>query len=483
MSHQNNFFPHDYRLSASHRESLITEQLVTRASRQPNHAAEAAALRRLARALASSDTAMLDTLASEAARLCRAGSAGISVLESPPDRPASFRWAALAGHCAPLLNTHRPFDDSVCGVTLALGKPELFNRPQRYFPSIETLAPTVVEALLVPIPVGDGPWGAIWVMSHDENLLFDAEDLRLLGSLADFTGAAMHVSRMQALAERRALEAEEAQEALRRAQERTYEFIATLSHELRSPIAPVTSSLEILSRLAPKTSAAATRALDIGRRQMSRLQRLVDDLLDASRIRHGKVNVEMSACTLTDVVGDAVTAVQPAMDARGHHFVVRCPAEPISLHADGARLTQVLVNLLSNSAKYSPDGGHIELEIVVQPNTEPAVTSSGHLQITVTDNGYGIPEDKLPYVFGMFTQLDSRGSSAESGLGIGLALVKYLVESHRGTITVCGNGLQMGTTVTVRLPIVRELPNISSTTQRDEGRDPSFPVSSAPSAV
>ncbi|EUC20329.1 hypothetical protein PMI06_010034, partial [Burkholderia sp. BT03] len=180
MNLEINTSPTDTDIRAAHREALITADLASRASRRPNYGAEAKVLRRLAHALATSDAAMLDMLTLEAARLCRAGSAGISVLESPPDKPASFRWAALAGHCAPLLNTYRPFDDSVCGVTLAMGKPELFKTPQRYFPSIEAVSPPVVEALLVPIPVGDGPWGAIWVMSHNENARFDAEDLRLL---------------------------------------------------------------------------------------------------------------------------------------------------------------------------------------------------------------------------------------------------------------------------------------------------------------
>ncbi|KAA0997391.1 hypothetical protein FVF58_49655 [Paraburkholderia panacisoli] len=170
-----------------------------------------------------------------------------------------------------------------------MGKPELFKTPQRYFASIEAVSPPVVEALLVPIPVRDGPWGAIWVMSHDEQRRFDGEDLRLLKSLADFTGAAMQVARVQALAEKRATEAEKAQAALRGAEERTHEFIATLSHELRNPIAPVLSSLEILRRVGTSAS-AGEKALEVAGRQMNRLHRLVDDLLDASRIRHGAFN-------------------------------------------------------------------------------------------------------------------------------------------------------------------------------------------------
>lgn len=456
MNPQRNTSPTGIGIRSTHRESLITAELASRPRRRPNYGAEAKVLRRLAHALATSDAAMLDMLASEAARLCRAGSAGISVLESPPDRPESFRWAALAGFCAPLLNTFRPFDDSVCGVTLAMGKPELFKTPQRYFPSIESLSPPVVEALLVPIPVGDGPWGAIWVMSHSEDSRFDAEDLRLLTSLADFTGAAMQVARMQALAEKRAAEAEEAQEALRRAEERTYEFIATLSHELRSPIAPVISSLDILGRLETGGS-AATRALEIARRQMGRLKRLIDDLLDASRIRHGKVEVLMGVCQLADIVWDAVNAVQPAMDARKHQLTVHCPVEPITLRADAPRLVQVLVNLLGNSAKYSPDGSYIELAAVVEAASDRGTTASGTVRFTVTDNGYGIPADKLPYAFDMFTQLGARSSTVDSGLGIGLALVRYLAQCHGGTVAIASGDGRKGTTVTVTLPILERL--------------------------
>lgn len=439
-------------LRAAHRESLITHELSSRPRRTADYEAEASVLRRLAHALATSDSAMLDTLACEASRVCCAGSAGISVLESPPDSPARFRWAALAGHCAPLLNTYRPFDDSLCGVALTLGKPELFKTPQRYFSSIESVSPPVLEALLVPIPVGDGPWGAIWVMSHDENCRFDGEDLRLLSSLADFTGAAMNVSRMQMLAEKRAREAEQAHAALCEAEERVYEFIATLGHELRSPIAPVISSMEILRRIGDDEG-LREKALDIAERQMSRLQRLVDDLLDVSRMKHAKVEVKLERCSLNEVVNDAVSSVQGSVEARHQDLQVTAPSEPITIVADPVRLTQVLVNLLTNSVKYSPDGSRIELSVLVNPNggSNP---SRGSVLFAVSDNGVGIPSDKLPYVCDMFTQLGGRKPSADGGLGIGLALVKYLVECHGGTLSIVSAGEGHGTTVTANLPVL-----------------------------
>ncbi|TCG03236.1 hypothetical protein BZM27_49955, partial [Paraburkholderia steynii] len=224
----------------------------------------------------------------------------------------------------------------------------------------------------------------------------------------------------------------------------------------RSPIAPVVSSLEILSRPGSSGS-AATRALEIAQRQIGRLQRLIDDLLDASRIRHGKVEVKMGTCQLADIVWDAVHAVQAAMEARRHRLTVQCPSEPVALHADAARLTQVLVNLLSNSARYSPDGSHIELAAVVDVPGDNRTGSPEAMKFTVTDEGYGIPADKLPHVFGMFTQLGSRVSTADSGLGIGLALVKYLVECHGGRVSIASGDGRTGTTVTVVLPVLERL--------------------------
>lgn len=452
--------PIDRNAQEARHESLITDQLSIRLCRSPDYQAEANALRGLAGALASSDEAMLDLLAREAARLCNAGSAGISVLESPVGSPASFRWAALTGHCLPLVNTHRPFDDSLCGLTLEKGQPELFRTPQKYFPSIEQVEPPILEALLVPIPVRNGPWGAIWVMSHDSSVRFDAEDLRLLASLAEFTGAAMEVARLKEIAEKRAAELESAQTALRDAEERKDAFIATLSHELRSPLAPVSTALQTIRRLAPGADVA--RPLDIAVRQLARLQRLIGDLFDASRLRSGKISVTPAKCLLGDIVTDAVAAVTPAINARRHCLSICVPKAPIHVIADAVRLTQVLENVLSNAAKYSPDGAHIHLDVSLEREAgQRPERDASIVRVTVHDTGYGIPAADLPRVFDMYAQSGAR-MRREGGLGIGLALVKYLVEAHRGSISIRNNEPMSGATVTILLPIVAENPDDTS---------------------
>ncbi|NKJ48979.1 hypothetical protein CIC12_19975 [Burkholderia sp. SG-MS1] len=450
-------------LRASHRQSLITSELDFRPSRPADYEAEAKVLRDLAHALAASDAAMLDMLATEALRLCRADSAGISVLESSQGQPASFRWVALAGHCTPFLNTHRPFDDSLCGVTLAMGKPELFQTPQRFFSSMEMVSPPVVEALLVPIPINDGAWGAIWVMSQTPGCRFDAEDLRLLSSLADFTGAAMQIANMKVLAESRAVEAERAQAAVREAEARKDEFIATLSHELRSPIAPIENSIQLLKRLVPLCGQVG-QAIEISERQLHRLSRLVEDLFDASRMREGKVSVKPEHSLLANILHDAIDAVQPQISARGQSLHVTAPSEEVPLYVDAGRITQVLVNVLSNSSKYSPDASHIRLTAAVDL---PATTSVGPdtLSLTVDDEGYGISAAELPHVFDIFNQRGSRSPSSEAGLGIGLALVKYLVEAHGGSVSIDSGEAREGTTLTIRLPVIGQ--PASAATQSD----------------
>jgi PAS domain S-box-containing protein len=232
-------------------------------------------------------------------------------------------------------------------------------------------------------------------------------------------------------------------EALREADRRKDEFLALLAHELRNPLAPLRNGLEIL-RLAGADSKAAERARTMMERQLGHMVRLVDDLLDVSRISRNKLELRRSPVLLSDVVSSALETVRPVIEASGHELITALPAEPVHLDADLTRLAQVFSNLLTNSAKYTDRGGRIELA---------AERRSGELAISVRDTGIGIPADALPHVFEMFSQVDRSIERSTSGLGIGLALVKGLVEMHGGTVTAESGGPGMGSTFTVHLPL------------------------------
>ncbi len=237
--------------------------------------------------------------------------------------------------------------------------------------------------------------------------------------------------------ERRAAEA-----ALRLADQRKDEFLATLAHELRNPLAPMVNGLTLLN--GPDRN-AARRAEEIIRRQLTHLVRLVDDLLDVSRITRGKLAVNAETVELSGIVGSAVDTVQPIVDSRHHELAVHLPKQPIYLNVDPVRMSQVLSNLLNNAAKYTEPGGHIDVSAEIEDGT---------LRLTVTDDGTGIDGDVLPTIFEMFTQGDSSVERRQGGLGVGLALSKRLVELQGGNIEVRSPGPGLGTTFIVTLPTV-----------------------------
>ena len=435
--------------------AIMTATLEDRPHRTPDFAAESASMHRLAQALTASDGAVLQTLADIALTLCDAGSAGISLLEQGDGGKPVLRWAALSGACTASVDTTVPIDDSPSGIALQLGTAQLLSFPQRHFACLQDVRPEMVEELVVPIPGQPEPWGALWVMSHDREHVFDAEDCRILTSLANFTCAALTMTRAKADAEARAAEAEATRNALALVEARKDDFIALLSHELRNPLGPIDSALSAARKLA-EDNAAVLSVLGIADRQMQLLKRLVDDLLDASRIRHGKLSVRPAYGVLQDIVADAVTAMSADVDIRQHRLHVAVPPYQVTVHADAARLTQVVSNLLSNAVKYTPPGGDIILSVVA-PDLRIAQTddlSPWDTVITVKDNGNGIPASLLPHVFEMFAQSASARERVAGGLGIGLAVVRHLVKAHNGTVTIASAGERQGTEVTVRLPVV-----------------------------
>ncbi|WP_213293373.1 hybrid sensor histidine kinase/response regulator [Paraburkholderia sacchari] len=436
---------------------LATPALDTRTHRSPDFSAESQSMHRLAQALTSPDGTLLQTLSDMALSLCGAGSAGIGLMESDADGTRVLRWVAISGECAASVNTTIPIEDSPGGITLELATGQLFSFPKRHFACLNHVIPEVIEELVVPIPGQPRPWGTLWVMSHDGARLFDVEDRRILTGLANFICAALTITRAKADAEARAAEAEAARNALALAEARKDDFIALLSHELRNPLSPIDSAMTAARGLAADNPAVLA-ALGIADRQIRLLKRLIGDLLDASRIRHGKLSVRPSYGLLQDIVADAVTAMRSDVHSSQHRLHVTVPAYPVPVHADAARLTQVVSNLLSNAVKYTPPGGDITLTVEAPDlNIESTHGSSPrYAVVTVKDNGTGISPSLLPHVFEMFAQSASARKRPEGGLGIGLAVVKHLVTAHNGTVTIASAGEGKGTEVTVQLPIVCE---------------------------
>jgi len=239
---------------------------------------------------------------------------------------------------------------------------------------------------------------------------------------------------------------------------RKNEFLATLAHELRNPLAPMSNMLEVVKR-AKGDPQILERAHGTFERQLDQMVRLVDDLLDLSRITHDRLELRRSDVELSSVIQQAVEVARPLIDAAGHHLTINLPEEPIYLNADRARLAQLFGNLLNNSCKYTKAHGHISLN---------AKRLDDEVLVTVKDDGTGIPQDKLDTIFDMFMQVDRTSERAQAGLGIGLTLVKRLTEMHGGSIEAKSKGEGQGSEFIVRLPIVnRPLSVVESAASRD----------------
>ena len=271
----------------------------------------------------------------------------------------------------------------------------------------------------------DGSWR--WLSSLGEASAGEGGRVRIHGVTID-------------VSDRRARE-----DALRDADRRKDEFLATLSHELRSPLAPIVHSLEILERDDRRTEASA-RASAMIRRQVGHMANLLDDLFDVTRIREGKLRLRPSRLELGGLLRDAVDGGRPAAERAGQILVLEVPAEPIHVEGDPVRLAQVFGNLLSNASRYTAQGGEIRVE---------ARRMEASAIVTVSDNGAGIPREMLPRVFDMFAQAEGAADGG-GGLGVGLALVKRLVELHRGAVSVESGGPGRGSRFTVTLPLAVE---------------------------
>jgi signal transduction histidine kinase/CheY-like chemotaxis protein len=236
------------------------------------------------------------------------------------------------------------------------------------------------------------------------------------------------------------------EQALRNADRRKDEFLATLGHELRNPLAPILNSLEILKLSGATNEGGAAHACAVMERQVSHLNRLVDDLLEVSRITRGIIEVKKEAQDLNAIVKAAVDTSRPIFDGMRHELRLVTPLEPVVVAGDAVRLTQVFANLLNNAAKYTNHGGHIT--ITIDRDDDQAI-------VTVGDDGIGIAPGLLSSVFDMFMQVDRSTRRAQGGLGIGLTLVKSLVGMHGGKVEARSDGPGLGSEFVVRLPILK----------------------------
>jgi signal transduction histidine kinase/CheY-like chemotaxis protein len=224
-----------------------------------------------------------------------------------------------------------------------------------------------------------------------------------------------------------------------RANQRKDEFLATLAHELRNPLAPIRNSLALL-RFGNGDTGMACDVMD---RQVSHMVRLVDDLLEVSRLTRGKLDLRRETVDLSEIISTAVETSRPLIDAAGHTLAVSLPAECVLLDADPMRLAQVFSNLLNNAAKYTDPGGRISIAVECGPHVA---------SVSIADNGVGIPADALDLIFDMFSQADASDRRAQSGLGIGLTIVRGLVEMHGGEVIAESGGAGRGSRFTVKLP-------------------------------
>lgn len=533
---------------------LVTEELDQRASRSPDFEVQCDALEELAGELASSPQTVLQRLVDVARRVCRAGSAGISLLSTDSGREG-FHWPAISGAWASKVGSGLPFDASPCGVVISQRSTQLFRYPERYYRYSTPVDPPICEALLQPFFVHGTPVGTIWLISHAEDRQFDREDARLLGSLARFAGSAFQVlrsidalepsnQRLAAIVEgcedaivskdlngiieswnggaerlfgyspsevigksitmlipqerieeeseilsriragkrirhfetirhrkdgspveisltvspirnsggeivgaskiaRDISERKRIERALLAADQQKNEFLATLAHELRNPLAPIQTSLYIM-RLRHPMDEALVELQEVMERQLNHLVRLVDDLLEISRITTGKIELRLQQVDVRTLISSAVETSRPLVDAAGHELLVSLPSTPITVQGDPVRLAQVVSNILNNACKFTDPGGRIWLTVTSEPQ---------RVAIAIRDNGIGIPASSLPAVMKMFSQVGRERGVSKGGLGIGLALVDRLVNLHGGSIEVRSDGEGQGSEFVVRLPI------------------------------
>lgn len=289
--------------------------------------------------------------------------------------------------------------------------------------------------MCVPLSTNQTTLGVITFVSGESGRIYGADDLAMAEDLAHRAAIAIENSRLY--------------QQVREADRRKDEFLAMLAHELRNPLAPIRSGLEILAM----NPGQEHDTIDLMKEQVEHMVRLVDDLLDVSRIMRGKVELRREPAEVATLVKRSVKAVGARIENHRQQLVISLSEQPIWLNADPVRIVQVIENLLNNASKYTDDGGRIELAVDLV---------DAHAVIRVHDTGIGIEKELLSGVFDLFTQSTRSLDRAQGGLGIGLTLVQRLVQMHGGTVSAASDGLGLGSTFTVRLPATGTPPHAAS---------------------
>ena len=314
-------------------------------------------------------------------------------------------------------------------------------------------------ALAHPLRAGQNILGALALAWRAESPSLAPRDLVTLDEMVGRAAIALDNARLYRSLQREIVRSRQAEEDLQDANRRKDEFLAMLSHELRNPLAPIRNAVEVIRRVGSGEPMLGM-ARDIIDRQAAHLARLVDELLDVSRISQGKIALRKESVELGKIVAQSVETARPLIDQRGQKLVQDGPPGTVWLSADPARLAQVLANLLNNASKYTPEGGRIDLVVGA---------TAGEATLVVRDNGSGIEPQLLPHVFELFVQGERSLDRSQGGLGVGLTLVKRLVEMHNGRVEASSEGLGRGATFKVTLPCIAEV-------RSEPSRAPSEPV-------
>jgi signal transduction histidine kinase/ActR/RegA family two-component response regulator len=303
------------------------------------------------------------------------------------------------------------------------------------------------SARVLPLKAGERTFGVLLLASERAVPAYSPPDGAMLGELVGRAGMSLENARLYWSLKREIAKTREAEEKLLEQSRRKDEFLAMLSHELRNPLAPIRNAVELVRRIAPADSRLAW-ARDVVDRQVTHMAQLVDELLDVSRITQGKITLRREPLELGKVLAHAIETARPLIETRRHQFEISLPAAPVWMQGDFARLAQVVANLLNNAAKYTQEGGRIELS---------ASAAKGEAMVAVRDNGMGIDRELLPRVFELFAQGKRSLDRSLGGLGVGLTVVQRLVELHQGRVEVLSEGEGRGAEFRIYLPCISEV--------------------------